>query len=79
MAFSNYILQTVICTLLFYGHGFGLYGRVERTGQIVIVFGIWILQLMLSPLWLKFFRFGPIEWAWRSLTYGKIQKFKLNR
>ncbi len=76
MAFTNYLVQSLICTTLFYGHGFGLYGRVERTGQILIVFGIWILQLILSPLWLKYFRFGPIEWAWRSLTYWRLQKFR---
>jgi uncharacterized protein len=77
MAFTNYLVQSFVCTILFYGHGFGLYGTIERTGQILIVFGIWILQLILSPLWLKYFRFGPFEWAWRSLTYWKLQKFKM--
>jgi uncharacterized protein len=46
MAFSNYLLQTLICTTLFYGHGFGLFGRVERTGQILIVFAIWIVLVL---------------------------------
>jgi uncharacterized protein len=76
MAFTNYLVQSLICTTLFYGHGFGLYGTVTRWGQILIVLAIWVLQLILSPLWLKYFRFGPFEWAWRSLTYGKLQKFK---
>ena len=76
MAFTNYILQTVICTTIFYGHGFGLFGSVERTGQILIVFGIWIFEILLSLLWLKHFRFGPLEWLWRSLTYWKLQPMK---
>jgi uncharacterized protein len=76
MAFTNYILQTVICTTIFYGHGFGLFGSVERTGQILIVFGVWIFEILLSLLWLKHFRFGPLEWLWRSLTYWKLQPIK---
>lgn len=71
MAFTNYILQTVICTTIFYGHGFGLFGRVERTGQIIIVLVICMVELLWSSLWLRRFRFGPLEWVWRSLTYWK--------
>lgn len=48
----------------------------ERIAQILIVFAIWILQLILSPLWLKSFRFGPAEWVWRSLTYGRPQPMR---
>jgi uncharacterized protein len=73
MAFSNYILHTLICTTIFYGFGFGLFGKVARTGQIELVLAIWILQLMLSPVWLSKFQYGPLEWLWRSLTYGKRQ------
>ncbi|MCY3969180.1 MAG: DUF418 domain-containing protein [Acidobacteria bacterium] len=73
MAFTNYISQSVICTLIFYGHGLGLYERVDRLGQLGIVVGIWILQLIWSPWWLARFRFGPLEWLWRSLTYMKFQ------
>ncbi len=69
MAFTNYILQSVICTFIFYGFGLGLFGAVERSAQILIVFAIWSLQLILSPLWLARYRFGPLEWLWRSLTY----------
>ncbi len=69
MALTNYLMQTVICTTIFYGHGLGLYGYVERTGQLYIVLGIWLLQLVWSPLWLRYFRFGPAEWIWRSATY----------
>jgi uncharacterized protein len=76
MAFSNYILQTVICTTIFYGYGFGYFERVPRTGQILIVFAIYAAQLVIAPLWLRHFRFGPLEWLWRSLTYGKRQPFR---
>ena len=71
MAFTNYLLQTVICTTIFYGHGFGLYGQVSRVEQILIVLAVWIVQLILSPLWLRYFRFGPMEWLWRSLSYWR--------
>ena len=75
MAFSNYILQTVIGTTIFYGHGLGLYGRVSRVGQLALVLCIWMVQMTISPLWLKHFRFGPLEWLWRSLTYWERQPF----
>jgi uncharacterized protein len=76
MAFSNYILQTLLCTTIFYGHGLGRFGQVSRTAQLGIVLAIWILQLMVSPWWLRRFRFGPLEWLWRSLTYGARQPFR---
>ncbi len=69
MAFTNYILMTLIGTFIFYGHGLGLFGSVERKIQILIVLGIWLVLLILSPLWLKRFRYGPLEWSWRRLTY----------
>lgn len=75
-AFSNYILQTVLCTTIFYGHGFGLFGRVERTGQVAVVLAVWALQLIVSPIWLRHFRFGPLEWLWRSLVYLEWQRFR---
>lgn len=76
MAFTNYLLQTVICTFIFYGHGLGQFGKVERWGQLLIVIGIWILILVISPLWLRRFRFGPVEWLWRTLTYFKFQSMQ---
>ena len=71
MAFSNYILQTLIATTIFYGHGLGLFGSVPRTTQIAIVVAIWAVLLIVSPWWLRRYRFGPLEWLWRSLTYGQ--------
>jgi len=76
MAFTNYIMQTIICTLIFYGHGLGKFGSVERTGQILIVLCILVFQVVSSHYWLKHFRFGPLEWLWRSLTYWKQQPMR---
>lgn len=75
MALSNYLVHSIITSILFYGFGFGLYGQLERYELYYIVFGIWIFQLITSPIWLKYFLFGPFEWLWRSLTYGKQQPF----
>ncbi len=76
-ALSNYLLQTLIGITIFYGPGFGLFGHVERYGQILIVISIWIFQLIISPIWLRYFRFGPAEWLWRSLTYWKRQPMRV--
>jgi len=75
-ALTNYLLQTVICTTIFYGHGLGLYGSVDRVGQLAVVLGVWAVQLVVSPLWLRRYRFGPAEWAWRSLTYRERPPFR---
>ena len=64
-ALSNYLLQTVVCTTIFYGHGLGLFARVDRVGQLLIVLGIWIVQLAGSRWWTRRFAVGPVEWAWR--------------
>jgi uncharacterized protein len=72
MAFSNYILMTLISTFIFYGHGLGLFGCVERTYQLLFVLGIWIILLVISPLWLRRYNYGPLEGIWRRLTYLKI-------
>ena len=69
MAFTNYIGMSVICTLIFNGHGLGLFGTFDRLQQFVIVIGIWVTMLIISPLVLKKFQYGPLEWLWRKLTY----------
>lgn len=76
MAFTNYILMSIIGGIIFYGHGFGLFGKVERTGQLFITLAIWTLMMIISPLWLKKFNYGPLEWLWRSLTYRKVLAFR---
>jgi uncharacterized protein len=77
MAFTNYIMQTVLCTWIFYGHGLGRFMQADRTEQMLVVFGVWVFQLVVSPWWLRRFRFGPLEWIWRSLTYMKRQPFRI--
>ena len=77
MALSNYLAQTIICTALFYGFGFGLYGAFERYQLYYIVAAIWAVELIWSPLWLRHYRFGPFEWLWRSLTYWKLQPMRI--
>ena len=76
MAFTNYILMSVIAMFIFYGNGFGLFGRVERWEQFLIVIGIWIILIVFSSVWLKYFYYGPLEWLWRVLTYWKRQPFR---
>ena len=76
MAFTNYISQSIICTLLFYSHGFGLFAQLDRYQLMIIVAVIFISQLIWSPWWLSRYRYGPLEWLWRSLSYGKLQPFK---
>jgi uncharacterized protein len=77
MALTNYLMQSLICTTLFYGYGFGLYGKLERYQLYFVVLGVWTLQLLVSPIWLSYFRFGPVEWVWRSLTYRKLQPLRM--
>ena len=77
MALTNYLSHSVICNTIFMGFGWGLVAELERSQIYVIVVGIWIFQLILSSLVLRRFRFGPIEWLWRSLTYGKKQTFRV--
>src|SRR5262245_21045315 len=75
MALTNYLLQSVICTTIFYGHGLGLFGRVDRAGQLAIVVGIWAFQLLASPLWLRYFAVGPVEWLTRWLVFKRRPSF----
>lgn len=72
MALTNYIVQTVVCSLFFFGYGLGFYNKLEIHQLYYVVAIVLVLQLIYSPIWLKHFRFGPVEWLWRSLTYKKI-------
>ena len=76
MAFSNYIFHSLVCTFIFYGFGLGLFSEVDRVSQLLIVIFIWLIQLWYSPVWLKKYRFGPLEWVWRSLTYWQKQPIR---
>jgi uncharacterized protein len=75
MAFTNYLMQSLICGLIFYGIGFGMYGKLERIEIYYVVAAVWAIQIIYSHIWLHYFRFGPLEWLWRSLTYWKKQPF----
>lgn len=76
MAFSNYVLQTICCTLLFFGYGLGLYGSIDRGPLLLVVVGVSAVQVAFSLLWLRRFRYGPLEWAWRSLTWWQCQPMR---
>lgn len=73
MALTNYLLQSLICTTIFYSYGLGLYGGVGPAAGLGLTIVVFLLQVLLSNWWLARFRFGPMEWLWRSLTYRKIQ------
>ena len=73
MALSCYLFDSIVCSTLFYGYGFDLYATLHRPLLYAIVLTIWTAQLLICPIWLDRFRFGPAEWLWRSLTYWKPQ------
>jgi uncharacterized protein len=76
MAFSNYISHSIIYALVFYAPGLRLFGQLQRYQLYYVVLGMWILSLTISPIWLRYFRFGPLEWCWRSLTYWQRQPMR---
>jgi uncharacterized protein len=76
MAFTNYLMHSVILTTVFYGYGLGLYADVPRAWQMAFVVSVIGFQLWFSPIWLKVYRFGPAEWLWRSLTYWRRQPMR---
>jgi uncharacterized protein len=76
MAFTNYFLQTIICTVFFYGYGFGYFGRLSQLQLYFAVAEIWLILIVFSVIWLKYFTMGPVEWLWRSLVYWKKLPFK---
>jgi uncharacterized protein len=76
MALTNYLMHSVICMIVFTGAGFGLFGKLERYELLYVVFSIWIFQLIISPIWLKYFHFGPAEWLWRKLSYLQKPVFR---
>jgi uncharacterized protein len=77
MALTNYLTTSILCTTIFEGYGFGLFGRLQRAQLLLVVAPIWTAQLLWSRAWLRHFRFGPMEWVWRSLTYWRPQPMRL--
>lgn len=76
MAFTNYLAQSFMCGLFFYGIGFGYFGKLQMHQIYYVVAVIWAIEIVWSHIWLRYFRFGPMEWVWRSLTYWKWQPLK---
>ena len=76
MAFTNYIMQSIILSFVFYGYGIGLFGKLDSVAGLAIVLGVYIAQVMFSRRWLDHFRYGPIEWLWRALMYGRAPRFR---
>jgi uncharacterized protein len=76
MALTNYLLQTVICVLIFYGYGLGWFGSFGALRATVLALVIFAFQTVLSAVWLNYFRYGPMEWIWRQLTYKRRMELK---
>lgn len=76
-ALSNYLLQTLICTTIFYGYGLGLMGQVGPALGLLLSITIFMVQIIISNWWVQRFRFGPMEWLWRTATYGKLQPMRV--
>jgi uncharacterized protein len=76
MALSNYLLHSVVTSIVFLGWGFGFVGRLDYAEQLLFVAAFWVCQLVISPVWLARYRFGPVEWLWRSLTYWQRQPMR---
>lgn len=76
MALTNYLMQSIICTLIFYSYGLGLFGKVGPAVGILLTVVIYLIQIPISHWWMKRFRYGPAEWLWRSLTYLRPQPMK---
>ena len=70
MPLTTYLTQSVVCTALFYGWGFGLMNKINLTGILVVTVSLFLMQIAFSVWWLKRYRFGPVEWLWRSIAYG---------
>lgn len=77
MALSNYLLTSILLQLVFVWSPLHWYGYLEYYQAYAIMLGMWMMNLIVSPLWLRYFRFGPMEWVWRSLTYWKKQPMRL--
>jgi len=76
MALTNYIMHSLLGLFIFSGAGFGFFSYFNRLELLGFVIAVWVMQLFISPWWLRYFRYGPLEWCWRSLTYFKLQPLK---
>ncbi|MFL5481955.1 MAG: DUF418 domain-containing protein [Gemmatimonadaceae bacterium] len=77
MALTTYLTQSIVCTLLFYSYGLGWYGRVGVSGCFLLTLILFASQMVASTWWLARFRYGPVEWVWRTITYGRAPAMKI--
>jgi uncharacterized protein len=78
MAFTNYLAQSVILGWIFYGYGLGLFGQLGVTSALAIGLAVYFMQVLFSAWWLGRYRYGPVEWLWRTLMYGSAQPMRLS-
>jgi uncharacterized protein len=76
MALTSYLTQSIALGFIFYGYGLGLFGRLSVASVSAVALAIFVAQAIASALWLRRFRFGPVEWAWRSVTYASLQPMR---
>jgi len=76
MAFTNYLAQSIIFGWIFYGYGLGLFGQLGVSSALAIGIAVYIAQVLFSARWLRRYRYGPVEWLWRSLMYGVAQPMR---
>jgi len=76
MAFSNYLGTSILMMFVFHGWALGLFGQFHRPGLMLVVFAVWAAMLLWSKAWLARFRYGPLEWVWRCLTYWRLYPLK---
>jgi uncharacterized protein len=79
MAFTNYLMQSLIFGWIFYGYGLGLFGRLGVTSALTVGIAVYIGQVFFSRWWLRHYRYGPVEWLWRTLMYGEAQPMSLSK
>jgi uncharacterized protein len=77
MALSNYLMQTIFCTLFFFGYGMGYFGELKFYQLYFIVAEIWLIQMVFSVVWLRYYLYGPFEWLWYSLVRWEKQPIKV--
>lgn len=76
LSFTNYLTQSIVSTMIFYSYGLGLYGEITVVKGTILVLVIFVCQVIFSHIWFKYFRIGPFEWVWRTVTYWKWQKIR---
>ncbi len=79
LSLTNYVMQSILGIVIFYGYGFRQWGTMGITGSIGLILGIFVFQFVFSHIWLHFFRFGPLEWVWRCLSYGTVFRMRKSR